>query len=257
MPEQKPKARIYVTDDLIEGGIVSPTRDQAHYLSRVMRLAPGDVVTLFNGRHGEWRGVIDSVTKKSCTLALVERMREQSPAGDLWLAFAPLKKNRTDFLVEKATELGVGKLIAVFTDHTDTGRVNTDRLKQVSLEAAEQCERLSVPEISGPDRLPELLADWPEQRVLLIADETGSGQPINQALTALRVSNDVQMPSLGLLIGPEGGFSRAELDALAKLPFSVFVGLGPRILRAETAALAALACIQSLVGDWNSSPGSG
>ena len=251
MTQPKPKARIYVTDNLTHGGSVSPDGDQAHYLGRVMRLSVGDGVTVFNGRDGEWRAVIEKIAKNSCTLTLDEQTRAQSIEPDLWLAFAPLKKSRTDFLVEKATELGIAKLFAIFTDHTDTGRVNTGRLGQIAIEAAEQCERLSVPEISGPLRLREFLADWPEDRVLLVADETGGGQPIATALAA------IPNQKTGLLIGPEGGFSSAELDELEKLPFSVFIGLGPRILRAETAALAALACIQSHIGDWHTLPRSG
>jgi len=256
MTQAKPKARIYVTDDLCEGGVVSPQAEQAHYLSRVMRLGPGDAVSLFNGRDGEWQSVIGSVAKKSCTLILGERRREQSNEPDLWLAFAPLKKNRTDFLVEKATELGVARLIPVFTDQTDTGRVRNDRLEQIAIEAAEQCERLSIPAVSGPLKLPDLLTDWPSDRTLLVGDETGGGHPIARVLRDLGNAAQDNGPPLGLLIGPEGGFSRAELDLLTKLPFSVFVGLGPRILRAETAALAGLACIQSLVGDWMQAPGS-
>ena len=261
MTQKKTKARLYIADDLEEGMIVSPGPEQAHYLIRVMRLKPGDAVALFNGRDGEWFGIIESVTKKSCHLRIKDRMRQQSLEPNLWLAFAPLKKSRTDFLIEKATELGVARLIAVFTDHTDTARVNTERLGQIAIEAAEQCERLSIPEISGPFKLQDLLADWPADRTLLVADETGGGKPIAQVVALARNPRDASglspQPALGILIGPEGGYSQAELDLLAKLPFSVFVGLGPRILRAETAALAALTCVQSQVGDWNVLPRSG
>ncbi len=250
MSQSKARARLYVGNDLKTGVAIPLAADQTHYLGRVMRLTPGAGVILFNGRHGEWLGVIETLGKKDCTIGLRELLREQSAEPDLWLAFAPLKKNRTDFLVEKATELGVSRLFAVFTDHTDAGRVNTSRLGQIAIEAAEQCERLSVPVISGPMRLGELVADWPENRLLLVANETG-GNP----LTAVVTPGSGQ--AAGLLIGPEGGFSPTELDLLEKLPFSVSVSLGPRILRAETAALAALACIQSLMGDWNKSPRSG
>ncbi len=251
MTEHKTKARLYVAGDLEKDGAVSLAADQTHYLSRVMRLGVGDGVTLFNGRHGEWRAVIESVARNSCTLTLGQKVRAQSTEPDLWLTFAPLKKSRTDFLVEKATELGVARLTAVFTEHSDTRRVNTARLGQIATEAAEQCERLSVPEISGPLRLADLIADWPDERTLLVADETGGGQPL------ARVLAPGPGQKLGLLIGPEGGFSSSELDLLKKLPFSVFIGLGPRILRAETAALAALACVQSLIGEWNTTPRSG
>jgi len=257
MAQQKSKARIYVTDDLESGGTVSPSRDQAHYLSRVMRLVPGDAVVLFNGRHGEWWGTVHSIAKNSCTLSLGDQIRQQVDEADLWLAFAPLKKSRTDFLVEKATELGATRLTAVFTDHTDTGRVKTERLAQVATEAAEQCERLTIPEICGPLSLNDLIATWPEGRLLLIADETGGGQPIGELAASLRKPGTHGRPAVGLLVGPEGGFSRSELDELKKLPFSMFIGLGPRILRAETAAIAALACIQSLIGDWHRRPRSG
>lgn len=257
MAQQKPKARIYVTSDLTSGGTVSPDSDQAHYLSRVMRLVPGDGVVLFNGRHGEWWGTVQSIAKKSCSLSLDHQIRQQVDETDLWLAYAPLKKSRTDFLIEKSTELGASRLIAVFTDHTDTGRVNTDRLAQVATEAAEQCERLTIPEICGPLSFSELIATWPEDRLLLIADETGGGQPIAELAATLHKPDTPKPVAVGLMIGPEGGFSSSELDELKKLPFSVFIGLGPRILRAETAAIAALACIQSLIGDWHRLPRSG
>jgi len=257
MTQQKSKARIFVPCDLQPGDTVSPDGDQAHYLSRVMRLVPGDGVILFNGRHGEWWATVQSIAKKSCTLSLDHQMRQQIDEADVWLAYAPLKKSRTDFLIEKATELGASRLIAVFTDHTDTGRVNTDRLAQVATEAAEQCERLTIPEVCGPLRLKDLIATWPENRLLLVADETGGGKSIAEVAESLRNPASHERVAVGFLVGPEGGFSSSELDELKKLPFSVFIGLGPRILRAETAAIAALACIQSLIGDWHRLPRSG
>ncbi|MBE0532392.1 MAG: 16S rRNA (uracil(1498)-N(3))-methyltransferase [Rhodospirillales bacterium] len=242
----KPSARIFIAGDLGPGLAVTPERAQGHYLTHVMRLAEGDAVALFNGRDGEWRAVIAGGGRHAVTLACETQTRPQRAEPDVWLAFAPLKKTPTDFLIEKTTELGVSRLIPVFTRHTATERVKVERLRAHAIEAAEQCERLSVPEVAEPVTLERLLAEWPAGRTLLVLDETGGGAPIAAALA----ENATTPPCHGILIGPEGGFSFNELDALRKLAFVTPVGVGPRILRAETAALAALSCWQALVGDW-------
>ncbi len=249
MNETKIKARLFTSADLKAGQAITPSADQAHYLLKVMRAQDGEHVVLFNGRDGEWLSSVAAASKKSCQLRLKEQLRPQRQEPDLWLAFAPLKKSNTDFVIEKATELGVSRLIPVFTERTNTGRVKCERLRAIAMEAAEQCDRLSVPEVSEPLSLTGLIADWPAGRTLLVPDETGGGQPLKSVLKTVGETR-----SHGFLIGPEGGFSASELDALGNLPFVSKVGLGPRILRAETAALAALACFQALVGDWQQAP---
>jgi len=249
MSETKIKARLFSNADLKAGDAITPSADQSHYLLKVMRAQDAEHVVLFNGRHGEWLSSVISASKKSCQLRIEKQLRPQSPEPDLWLAFAPLKKSNTDFVIEKATELGVSRLIPVFTERTNTSRVKCERLRAIAMEAAEQCDRLSVPEVSEPLSLTDLIADWPAGRTLLVPDESGGGKPLKSVLETTGETR-----SHGFLIGPEGGFAASELDALGNLPFVSKVGLGPRILRAETAALAALACFQALVGDWQQAP---
>ncbi len=246
----KSRARLFVEADLAPGKPVVPTRDQAHYLLRVMRLRAGDELSVFNGRDGEWRARLEAAGKQGCALEAEAQRRPQRPEPDVWLAFAPLKKARMDVLIEKATELGAAALWPVFTRRTVAGRVNTNRLRAQAIEAAEQCERLTVPEIRDPLALDAFLDAWPPARPLIVLDETGNGAPITEALAGLRTKPRTSPPRHGFLIGPEGGFARSELDALANLPFVMRVGAGPRILRSETAALAALTCWQALIGDW-------
>jgi 16S rRNA (uracil1498-N3)-methyltransferase len=241
-------ARLYIDAALAPDARVALDADRAHYLRNVLRLEPGAAVALFNGSDGEWAGRIDTLGKRGATVALERQTRAQMPEPDLWLCFAPIKKARIDFIAEKATELGVSALQPVFTQHTAMTRVNVERLRANAIEAAEQTERLSVPQVHEPVTLDALLKDWPAPRRLLLADEAGGGAPIAPALAGLDES--AKRSPWAVLIGPEGGFDRAELDQLRKLPFVISVGLGPRILRADTAALAALACWQALVGDW-------
>ncbi|MBO6947637.1 MAG: 16S rRNA (uracil(1498)-N(3))-methyltransferase [Rhodospirillales bacterium] len=236
---EKPSIRLYVDAPLEAGAAVALERGQSHYLLNVMRQNVGAPVSLFNGREGEWAGEIAAADKKAVVVSVVSRLREQDPAPDVWLLFAPLKKDRTDFLIEKATELGVSKLIPVTTQFTQSSRLNTDRARATAIEAAEQSRRLTVPEIEEPSSLERVFADWPDDRRLVYLDETGSGAPLAQVLAG---SDD----ALAFLIGPEGGFAPSELDVLRKLTFSVAADLGPRILRAETAAAAALAIRQSV-----------
>ncbi len=202
----------------------------------------------FNGRDGEWRAVIAGAARHAVTLRCETQTRPQRAEPDVWLAFAPLKKTPMDFLIGKATELGASRLLPVFTRHTAAERVKIERLRAQAVEAAEQCERLSVPEVAEAMALERLLAAWPAGRRLLVLDETGGGRPIATVLADGR--GDGAPPPHGILVGPEGGFAIAELDAMRKLAFVTPVGVGPRILRAETAALAALSCWQALVGDW-------
>jgi 16S rRNA (uracil1498-N3)-methyltransferase len=243
----KPAARIYVPADLAAGQSVGLSDAQAHYLRNVLRLGPGAVLALFNGRDGEWLGRIDGIAKGKCTIALGEQTREQVPEPDLWLVFAPVKRARIDYLVEKATELGVAALYPVRTERTVVERVNLERLQANAVEAAEQTERLSVPVVHPPETLKARIGGWNPARRLIVCDERGRAPPIAEIVAGLRGSLSA---GAAVLIGPEGGFTETELDGLANLPFVNPVSLGPRILRADTAALAALAVFQAIAGDW-------
>jgi 16S rRNA (uracil1498-N3)-methyltransferase len=243
-----PKLRLFVESPLTEGRSLNLEQKQLHYLLHVMRAQAGDTLALFNGRDGEWLARIGDSSKRSVTLMLERQLRPQTPEPDLWLIFAPVKRARIDFIAEKATELGVSALLPVFTRHTAMTRVNEDRLQAIATEAAEQCERLTVPEVRSAQSLESLLAAWPSERRLILLDEGGGGLPIAEAL-----AEGVQEPA-AVLVGPEGGFSKSELDGLRALSFATPVGLGPRILRADTAVIAALSCFQAMCGDWRTPP---
>ena len=254
MAEQRVETRLYVEDDLAEGATLGIGHGQAHYLRSVLRLTRGDRVALFNGRDGEWRARLDGLGKGWASLMVEARRRPQAPEPDLWLVFAPIKRARIDFVAEKATELGVSRLQPALTCYTSVSRVNSDRLAANAREAAEQCRRLSVPEVLPPAELFALLSDWPSERRLLVCAESGEAPPIAEVLSAARAPNGSEPGPWAVMTGPEGGYAPTELDALGKLPFATFVGLGPRILRADTAAVAALACWQAILGDGRERP---
>ncbi len=247
MSDSKPKIRLYVPDGLSEGGRVTLPKDQSHYVIRVMRQDVGGQVLLFNGRDGEWASQIEDASKTTCRLSILEQTRVQAEEPDIWLVFAPIKKSRLDFMVEKAVELGVTRLVPVVTEYTDVTRVNVERLSATAKEAAEQCERLSIPDVDEPVSLNKLLDDWNTNRLLYVMDETGGGKVMPEAFGNRSLSSGDG--GNAIMIGPEGGFSPRELDVLHDLPFVTPVTLGPRVLRAETAALAALSCWQMLAGD--------
>ena len=244
MKNSTPKARLFVEIALIADQLITLNNDQSHYLAKVMRAKLGDKIALFNGQNGEWLAEITLVDKKATELKLTEQRRPQEKEPDIWLCFAPVKYGKIDFLAQKATELGVSKLMPVETKRTIVNRVKHERLTANAMEAAEQSERLTVPEVSPMQSFDRLLSDWPQDRLLIVADETGGGEPPLEMLPVLRESR------LALLIGPEGGFAPEELKRLSLLPGVRRMSLGPRILRADTAALAALTCIQALCGDW-------
>jgi 16S rRNA (uracil1498-N3)-methyltransferase len=240
--------RLFVSVDLKPGAVFAAAERAAHYLKNVMRRVPGDPVILFNGRDGEFMARIADVSKRAVEIEIGALRRPQADVPDLWLCFAPLKKDAVDFLVEKATELGVAAFQPVFTQHTAATRLNLERLEANAIEAAEQTERLTLPAIRQPLSLHELLAGWDPARRLILCAEAGPAAPIGEALSGLK-STVRQSNAWAILCGPEGGFARSELDLLSNLPFVTPVGLGPRILRADTAALAALAVFQSILGD--------
>ena len=244
MPQAGPKIRLFVPDDLGESAQVVLSRDQAHYLGGVMRQGVGDPVGLFNGRDGEWAADIAEIGKRSAVLTCREMVRPQSVPPDLWLCFAPIKKARTDFIAEKACEMGCRRVQPVFTRYTNSERVRIDRLTAHAVEAAEQCGLVSIPEIAEPVTLTAMLEDWPADRALMFCDESGGGVAAAQALAAAGPG------PWAVLIGPEGGFAPEEAARLRDMPGAVAVSLGPRVLRADTAAVAALAVWQSVLGDW-------
>lgn len=243
----RPRARLFVPDPLDGDAAVELTAGQAHYLRHVLRLAAEDSVALFNGRDGEWLARC-AVRGKTVAATPLRRLRPQVAGPDLWLCFAPVKKTATDFIVEKATELGVARLQPVRTQRTETGRINMERLTAHAIEAAEQCKRLDLPALSPVVDLAALPSGWPPDRLLLVCAEAGTVAPLVDVARA-----NAGRP-VAFLTGPEGGFAMSELDALGKLPFVRFVGLGPRILRAETAALAVLAGWQTVAGDGRERP---
>jgi 16S rRNA (uracil1498-N3)-methyltransferase len=251
-PAYRARTRLYVDDRLGKGASIALSREASHYLRDVLRQKTGATLALFNGRDGEWTATIARTGRNDAELEVGEQIRAPEAEPDVWLLFALLKRARTDLVVEKATELGAARVMPVITARTQASRVNTERLSAIAREAAEQCERLSVPVVTEPQSLSDILDQWPASRRLIVADEAGGGRPIVEALDQYNKSDDSGFRAVtwALLIGPEGGFDSDELDRLRKLPFVTPVSLGPRILRAETAAVAALACIQALIGDW-------
>lgn len=239
--------RLFVESPLVADSEVVLGRDPSSYLINVLRKRAGDEIILFNGKDGAWRVTIEVPGKKAVTLRLAEQIAAQTPPADLWYGFAPLKTGRLDYMIQKATEMGVGMIQPVFTRHTQVNRIKIERITANAIEAAEQCEVLCVPRICEETSLERLITDWPDEhadRVLILADEgEASASPQD------RLAEFKDRP-LGLLIGPEGGFSEEERALLHKQSFVVPVSLGPRILRADTAAVAALAVIQSTIGDW-------
>jgi 16S rRNA (uracil1498-N3)-methyltransferase len=235
--------RLYVTGDLGEGMALTLDEGQAHYLLHVLRAKPGNRVLLFNSRDGEWLGEIAPAGKRGVTITCLKQTRTQADGPDIWLAFAPVKKTPSDYLVQKAAELGVSVLQPVFTRRTIVARINQERMAANAVEAAEQSGRLTVPQIREGVTFDKLLADWPRERRLLFCDEAGDAKAMTQAARESRGG------PCAIFTGPEGGFDPAERAALRALPFVLPVTLGPRILRADTAALAALAIWQAVAGD--------
>lgn len=236
--------RLFVDDALAAGQPIEASKEHFHYLANVLRMAEGDAVLLFNGRDGEWHASLSFPTRKRLLLTPAEQTRPQPDAPDLHYLFAPLKVGRLDYLVQKAVEMGAGVLQPVMTQHVQGKITSLERLQANAVEAAEQCGILAIPQVVPPRKLEDLLSGWPRERRIVFCDEGHGSQnplPALQAITERK---------LALLVGPEGGFSDEERTRLRGLDFVTPIPLGPRILRADTAAVAAMAVIQAAIGDW-------
>jgi len=244
-PAWPPKSapRLFVEQTLELSALVAIDGNQAHYLARVMRVSPGDAIILCDNRTGEWIAKVIDVQKRQVTAEIFKKAREREPTPDVWLCPALLKKDRFDLVLEKATELGVAALKPVVTRRCVADKLNLDRARAVAIEAAEQCARTSLPDITAPTKIDALLREWPSERMLFFADEEG-GEPAHASFAS-------QSGPSAILIGPEGGFDDAERAAIRAHPQARPISLGPRILRGETAAIAALSVWMAVSGDWS------
>ena len=236
--------RLFLEARLQGGERIACSPEQANYLLSVLRLGTNAEILAFNGRDGEWRARLVDVAKRRCALECVERTRAQTSGPDIHYLFAPLKHARLDYMVQKATEMGVAKLQPVLTRHTIAARVNTERMRANAIEAAEQCGILRVPEVAEPERLETVLLNWDQTRALVFCNEAA------EVASPLAALSRLEGRPLAVLIGPEGGFDRGEQATLREKPFALPISLGPRIMRADTAAVAALALINAALGDW-------
>jgi 16S rRNA (uracil1498-N3)-methyltransferase len=236
--------RLFVQAELAKGNIIRCEPAQAHYLLTVLRLKAGAIVGIFNGQDGEWEGELQLQGRKSVSTRIKSKVRDQTSVPDLMYLFAPLKRARLDYMVQKATEMGVSVLQPVITQHTNVYRLKMERMALNAIEAAEQCNLLSIPEVREPVGLEDILESWPADRCLIYCDERAGKECAIEALKR------IDSGPIALLIGPEGGFSKHENEILHNQPFVVPISLGPRIMRADTAAVAALALIQATLGDW-------
>ena len=237
--------RLYIDVPLSDAALIPLNDSQAHFLTHVLRAKLGDALRVFNGRDGEWRALVHDIAKRTAILKLEAAIRPQADVPDLWLLLAPIKKTPLDYIVQKATELGIAGIRPVFTRRTIVDRVNTERMRANAVEAAEQSGRLTVPEIAEPTDLAKLIPQWNGDRRIMYCDEAG------EAPSAVKALATTPKGPWAILTGPEGGFDPAEREMLRRLSFVTPVSLGPRIMRADTAALAAIALWQSTLGDWN------
>ena len=236
------KIRLFVDHTLGEAQSVPLNKDQAHYIFSVMRKSIGETILIFDGNNGEWEASIEEISKKSGVLFCIKQTKPQIMPPDLWLFFSPLKKVRTDFIVEKATELGVAKIIPVQTEHTNADRIKLSRLSAHAIEAAEQCGGTYIPKIEELQKINEVLENFPPDRKLLFCDAKLQSSEVN--------FKNLKKGKWAILVGPEGGFSEIERNYLKGLKFTFSISLGPRILRADTAAITAISLWQNYLGDW-------
>ena len=242
--------RLYLDQLLAAGASIALDAAQANYLGNVLRMKTGDSVLVFNGRDGEWRGTLTGAGKRRLTLTVADRTRVQTGALDLHYLFAPLKHARLDYMAQKAVEMGASRLQPVITRHAQVARVNLERLRANAIEAAEQCGILTLPDIGAPLTFERMLAERDPSRLLVFCDEDAEVKDPIAALAAARDDGRAEPRPLAVLVGPEGGFAEEERAALLALPNAVRLALGPRILRADTAAVAALALVGAVLGDW-------
>ncbi len=240
---KKNRIRIYISTQLEVGGVIACLPEQAHYLVNVLRVKAGDEVYVFNGRDGEFGTIVTALGKKECRLEVKSKYQEFAQSPDVWILFAPLKKDNTDWVIEKATELGVSKICPVITEYTNAAKVRPERLRAQIIEAAEQSRRQDIPELKETESLQHVLQNWQSGRKLFYLDETGGGAGIAGVL-----KNNAGPAAF--LVGPEGGFSEKELEILQESKYTCAITLGKRILRAETAVVSALSCWQAVCGDW-------
>lgn len=237
--------RLYTKEELIPNKEVTLTEEQAHYLKNVVKYNIGETLHCFDNKNGEFLCKLTKMDKKSATLQVLEQTKEYTLCPDIWLLFSPLKKDKTDFVIEKATELGCRKIIPTITQYTNTTNIKIERYIAQSIEASEQCRRTDLPQIEVPHSLADIIKEWDSSRTLYFMDETLESRPFAQQITQTKTTK------AAILVGPEGGFSHEELTLLKKASFAKGSTLGPRILRAETAVAAALSCWQMLAGDWS------
>ncbi|MDH7796686.1 MULTISPECIES: 16S rRNA (uracil(1498)-N(3))-methyltransferase [unclassified Beijerinckia] len=240
--------RLFVSHPLSAGAILDLERDQSNYILNVLRLRESDTIFIFNGRDGEWMARIAPGSRKVARLEAIEPVRLQQAACDLHYLFAPIKHARLDYMAQKAVEMGASRLQPVLTRRTQVQRVNLDRLRANAIEAAEQCGIMTIAEVAEPVDLERVLRDWPASRRLIFCDE--DADVVEPVLALRQAVGDARAPALAVLIGPEGGFDPAERKAISAVPGVIGISLGPRILRADTAAVAALAVVQAAIGDW-------
>lgn len=242
------RIRLYTNSALSDSAYIELSKENAHYLANVMRKKSGDDILLFNGCDGEWLGTLDNISKKSGQVKVKQQTKSQQNSPDLLLCFALVKNAPSANIVQKATELGVGALQPMITKYTVAKRINIDKISSNVIEAAEQCRRLDVPKVLETSSLTDILNNWDEERTIILCDESGEGKPILEALSGKNINK------AAIFIGPEGGFSADEFEMLRKKPYMISVGMGARILRADTAAIAAITCYQAVLGDWSFSP---
>lgn len=244
----KPKIRLYIDCDYSANLPINLAKNHVHYLTNVMRIKNGDNILLFNGKNGLWKAEINFSGKNSCQAILIEQTEPQYSEPDIWLYFAPVKNAPLNYIIQKTVELGVAGLQPIITQNTIVDKINKERMGAIIIETAEQCQRLTIPKINHPEKLNHVLANWDKKRQIILCNEKGMGLPPHKAL------QNIDSNAYAIFIGPEGGFSNNEFISFSALSDVINISLGPRILRADSAAIVALACCQMIIGDWDKKP---